>query len=110
MNLKTAIFIVNPSTRCIKVSYEDGQADKFAKTINPNIKVDDLVIIPTSTRHGFTVAKVKEVDVLFNLAGTADMFWVDQIVDKERYENLIEQEKKILETVQKADMRRERRA
>ncbi len=107
MNLKTAIFIVNPSTRCIKVSYQDGNF-QFAKTINPHIKVDDLVVIPTSTRHGFTVVKVVEVDVLFNLAGTGDMAWVHQIVDKDGYENLVEQEKKILETVQKADMRRER--
>jgi hypothetical protein len=111
LNIKTAIFVVNPSTRALKVRYSENSSDKdaFVKTVNADIKVDDLVVIPTDTRFGFTVAKVIEVDVLINMNGTAEMRWVDQVVDKARYDHLVEQERIIIQKVQQADVRREQR-
>lgn len=108
MNPKTAIFIVNPDVRAMRVLYENDQSPKIVKTLNKDIKVDDLVIIQTGTRFGFTAVKVVETDIVINMNGTADMAWVHQIVDKKIYDNLAEQEAKIIGVVASADMRRQR--
>lgn len=77
MNYSTAIFLINKDVRAIAVTYEkidmnqDTTKMKFSapylsggklptgatvfKTMDPKVKVDDYVTVPTDTRHGMTV-------------------------------------------------------
>lgn len=45
----------------IIVSYEPGGKVWPFKTVNKDIKVGQMVVIPTSTRYNMTVCKVMEV-------------------------------------------------
>jgi len=65
MNYNTAIFLINDNVRAIKVTYETGDnaPREMFKTFDKSIKVDDYVVVPTTTRHNLTVCKVVEVDI-----------------------------------------------
>lgn len=105
MNLSTAMFLLNPSVRPVRVSYEDGalkNPDKHFKTLDPDLKKGDFVIVPTGTRWGFTVCKVEEVDFLVDYDSPTQYMWIAGKVDKSTYDALVEQEKIALERVSKA--------
>lgn len=65
MNLTTAVFLVEEKARAVRVEYDpdvtrNNNPSKLFKTVNPDLKKDDLVVVPTHTRHGFTVAKITD--------------------------------------------------
>lgn len=111
MNYSTAIFLVNPSVRCITVAYDksvgrDGKVVpseiKSFKSLDPGIAKNDFVVVPTDTRWGYTVGRVEEVDVRVNYSSTEQMRWIVARVDKAFVESLIEQEKTVLDRVAQA--------
>ncbi len=65
MNYTTAVFLINDKARALRGTYEAGEHAPRAlfKTFDPAIKKDDLVIVPTGTRHNMTVVKIVEEDV-----------------------------------------------
>lgn len=122
MNYSTAIFLVEPSVRCVSVSYDPTdtiynpsapskskpRAQSF-KTLDPDIKVGDLVTIPTDTRHGFTVGKVEEVDLAVNYESNEQMRWIVGVVDKANYDAILAREEELVGKVRTANVNRERK-
>lgn len=107
MNLSTAIFLINDSARAIRVNYDtvSGQ-ETIVKTLDPDIKVDDYVVVETSTRHGMTVVKVTEVDLDIDLDSNVQIKWVVTKIDPEKHRQLLAQEALALSAIQSAEKRR----
>jgi hypothetical protein len=110
MNYSTAIFLVNDTVRAVLCSYEpeDGKKHVMFKTMDISVKVDDLVVVPTKTRHGMTVVKVIEVDVNVNYDDPAPMDWIVAKVDRDAHKALVDEETRMLDIIQAADRRKKR--
>lgn len=125
MNYSTAVFLINPNLRAIKVSYqpkpnerdeffgfeENGHEKKHVKifkSLDPNIKKDDLVVIPTQTRYGLTVGKVTEVDVPVDYDSAEEVKWVVSRVDKTTYDQIVTDEAQYIQEMRMAEERAKR--
>lgn len=111
MNLSTAIMLVNDSVRAVRVEYDpdnykNNSPNKLFKTLDPDLKKDDLVIVPTSTRHGFTIAKVTEVGFRPDFNAVEQYSWVAGKLDKGAYDSIIEQEKVVVDRIGDAETNR----
>jgi uncharacterized protein (DUF2344 family) len=115
MNYSTAIFLINKNARAIRASYEnvaggatyDGAKYVF-KTLDPDIAVDDYIVVPTETRHLMTVVKVAEVDVDLDLESSQEIKWVVGKINVEAYEELLKQEQQAIKKIKSAVMRKKR--
>ena len=113
MNLSVAIFLVNKAVRPVRVSYDpdypkhNNPNAKF-KTLDASIKKDDYVVVPTTTRHGFTVCKVEETDFRVNFDSTEEWLWVVGKVDKDAYDNIKKQEATVVDRIGDAEENRKR--
>lgn len=111
MNPSASVMLVEDSIRPCMVEYDPDNArnnsdHKFFKCLDPSIKVDDLVIVSTSTRHGMTVARVKKIgvaDVPVNFEGTDVWGWIIGPVPQEQYKKVLETERAIVGRVQEAN-------
>lgn len=111
MNLSTAIFLVNDSVRAVRVEYDpdlmkNNSPNKLFKTLDPDIKKDDLVIVPTFTRHGYTIAKVTEVGFRVDFNSAEQFSWVGGKFDKLAYDNVLSQEKIVIDRIGEAEENR----
>jgi hypothetical protein len=111
MNMSKAVFILNDAARGINCSYEPnangsplaGKSYTF-KTLDPNIAVGDLVVVPTDTRYNFTVVKVVEVDVDVDLDDSVQLKWIVDKVDIPAYESLLKQEEATCQKLRSAEL------
>lgn len=116
MNYSTAIFLINDQVRAIKVGYDPestrplGQDDRVLKTLDQTIKKDDYVVVPTGTRHGMTVCKVKEVDINLDLDSPVQIEWAIGKVDKDAFDKLVAEEAVAVDTIKSAETRQKRDA
>ena len=108
MNYSTAVFLINDSVRCIAATYEESGKETLFKTLDAAIQVDDLVIVPTDTRHKMTVVKVTRVDVDVDLDASAHMDWIVDAVDDDGFKKVIDMEKAAIETIKSAEKRKKR--
>jgi cupin superfamily acireductone dioxygenase involved in methionine salvage len=113
MNYSTAIFLVNDDVRAVGVTYEPGDPnektkDYSFKTFEKSLAVGDYVVVPTGTRHGMTVCRVKEINVNIDLNSTIEFKWIVGRVDKSEYDRIIELEKKVIDAVKVADFETKR--
>lgn len=115
MNYSTVVFLVSPSVRAVSVSYEtkeektSGRQFYTFKTFDASIKKDDLVIVPTDTRHKFTVVKVEEVDIDIDLDDATTQFkWIAGKVDLSGYADTLAQEAAAVEKIKSAEKRKKR--
>lgn len=110
MNSSHAIFLVNSGARAVLCSYDDNVRNQHTiyKTLDRSIAVGDLVVVPTETRHNFTVVKVLKVDVDVNFDDTREMHWVVDKVDKPAYDDVLAKEASLIEAVRKAEFRKRR--
>lgn len=104
------VFLINDSCRAIEVQYDPEYAtgSQTYKTLNPDIKKDDIVVVPTNTRAGFTCVKVVGVDVNINIQSESLIEWIVDKVDIESHEKLVADEKDASDTIQKAKLKSER--
>lgn len=109
MNNSAIVFVLNDSVRGIKVSYERGEKSYLFKSLDPTIEVDDIVVVPTDTRHNFTCVKVTEVDVDPDLETQLNLKWIVGKVDMPAYEEVLKNEKAAIAAVGKAEKARRRR-
>jgi len=116
MNNSKQIFLVSDKVRQIAVAYQpSGRKDQapevtYFKTMNPDIAVDDLVVIPTDTRWNHTVVKVIKVDIpIDDFDGGSHLKWILDKVDTSAAEATIEKEKQMLEQIQVAERQRRQR-
>lgn len=82
-------------------------SDYFFKTTYSH-KVGDLIVVPTDTRHGFTVCKVTEVDAEPDLTQNSEVKWVAGQIDVTDYHETCARENAIREKVRKAELRAQR--
>lgn len=121
MNQSTAVFLVNDNVRGIYATYEldgfkDGRhtpgatADKILfKTFDQSIEKGNLIIVPTKTRHGFTICKVIEVDVEVDVETPVHIDWVAGVFDPEQHNRILKQESTMLDAIKSAEKNRKRK-
>lgn len=113
MNYSTSIFLVNKEVRAVRVIYDPddhrttGKEYTF-KTFFKDLKTDDLVIIPTNTRHKFTIAKVVAVDVDIDFDSSIEYKWIAGRFDQKNYDDILEKEKTLIDAVKSAEFRKRR--
>lgn len=113
MNYSTAVFLINQSIRAVRGVYEDprenpGVKRELFKTMDPDIKVDDLVVVPVNTRHKFTVVKVVEVDTDFDPDSPEECRWIVTRIDVEEHRDILAQEQKAITAIKSAEIRKKR--
>lgn len=106
MNLSASIMLVNKAVRPVKVEYDpdtykNNNPHTRFMTFDPDVKKDDLVIVPTHTRHKFTIAKVTEVDFAVDFHANDEWGWVGGKFDKTQYDEILAQEKTIRDRIAK---------
>ncbi len=111
MNYSTAIFLISDQARAINITYEEGDdAPKtMFKTLDPDIKIDDYVAVPTETRHHMTVCKVVEVDVEPDLESGKTMSWVVGVVDRADFDKIKSHEGDAIARIKSAEKTRKRK-
>ena len=109
MNKDTAVFIFSNEVRAIKGAYDVGSTPELFKTFNKDIKVGDIVVVESSTRHGYTVVEVTEVDVEIDYSHSHPK-WALDIVSVAEVESLREQESAMFKEVQDTERAKERDA
>lgn len=102
------IFLLNEEVRGVAAIYDENQTPTVFKTMDQSIKVDDLLVVESGTRFGFTTVKVKAVDVDVDLKSDAPILWVIGKVDLSPYNVLLEQEAVAIAAVQSAEKRKQR--
>lgn len=113
MNYSRAIFLISDDVRAVMVTYEKDENSTPAprtmfKTLDPKIKVDDYVVVPTNTRHHMTVCKVAEVDAEPDLEDQKDLEWIVGIVNQVNFQKIKSQEGDAIAKIKSAEKRRKR--
>jgi hypothetical protein len=104
MNYTTAAMLVNDNIRAIMCAYDVG-TDKVPatsymfKTLDTSIKVGDLVVVPSDTRHKFTTVKVTDIDVEPDFKSPIQIKWVAAKIDLENYALIHSEEDKMIEAI-----------
>ncbi len=106
MNNSTIIFLINDDCRAIKGVYEPNGPEETFKTFDPDIAVDDLIVVESNTRHEVTTVKVTAVDVDLDFNTSQKVKWVVDRIDMFSFEQLLELEQEAIRTVQMAEKRR----
>lgn len=111
MNLTMAIFMVNRDVRAVRCQYDptdsrDNSIRTF-KTLDQTIKKDDLVVVPTKTRQGYTVVKVIEDHVFPDLNSSEIVDWIVTKLRLENHEKRLKDEQLVVDLVRQADFRRQ---
>lgn len=110
MNYSTAIFLISDKARAVMATYEshEGAPRTMFKTLDPDIAVDDYVLVPTDTRHGMTVCKVAEVDVEPDFEAADEVKWIIGTVNTKDFNDLKAQEGDAIAKIKSAEKRKKR--
>lgn len=110
MNYSTAIFLISDDVRAIMATYEagDGAPRTMFKTLDQRIKVNDLVVVESGTRHKVTVCKVIEVDVEVDFDCPTKVEWVKGLVDTADADEIKRQEEDAINKIKSAEKRSKR--
>ena len=110
MNYTTAVFLINKNVRAVLCNYEPDAPDKkvMFKTLDPAIREGDLVIVPTKTRHGFTVSKVVETDVDVDFDNQTAIAWLVCKIEQADYEATLAQEGDAITVIKSAEKTKKR--
>ena len=118
MNYSKSVFLINNKVRAINVNYDNerihGSPDKYKsvytfKSLDPTIKKDDLVIVPTDTRHGFTVVKVVDTDVDVNFDDPIEFKWIAGKFDRADFDLILSQEAEAIAKIRSAEANKKRK-
>jgi hypothetical protein len=128
-NYSTAVMLFNENIRAVRIVYEPlsdthldeelkaagvkakPTQDKYVfKTLDPSIKADDYVVIPTNTRHGLTVVRVAETDVEVDFDNKIEVKWIVAKLDKSEYNNVLVEETRWIDTMKKSEKRAKKEA
>ena len=110
MNYSRAIFLISDNARAVMCTYEAEETapQTMFKTLDADIKVDDFVVVPTSTRHKMTVCKVVAVDVEPDLESGNSIDWIVGVVNRADFEAIKAQEDEAIERMKAAERRRKK--
>jgi len=116
MNYSTAILLINPACRAIKAIYEPDPTDEnrprakrtLFKTFDRSIKVGDIAMVPSTTRHMVTTVKVTDVDVEWDVHTCEEVKWVIGVIDQAEYISLKSQEEAAINQIKESEKTFER--
>jgi len=110
MNRSTTVFLVDNSVKAFKGRYEDGGKDEFFKTFDDTIKKDDLVVVESPARWGFSVVRVVETDVTVDIEDNSVVVkWMVSKVDLKDHKQILEQEAAAIDKVRVAEFNKKKR-
>lgn len=108
MNNSKIVLLINDKARAMMGSYDSVEKDKIFKTLDPNIKVGDFVVVESTTRHNMTVVEVTEADIDVDFDKEETVRWIIQKIDDAPFKNMLEQEKEAIAAVHSAERRRKK--
>ena len=116
MNYSTAILLINPACRAIMAIYEPDPPNDLAKrskrqlfkTFDRSIKVGDIAMVPSTTRHMVTTVKVTDVDVEWDVHSCEEVKWVVGVIDQAEYISLKSQEEAAINQIKESEKTFER--
>ena len=109
MNYSTAVFLINKNLRAVLATYEKDGGKTMFKTLDPTIKVDDFVVVPTNTRHTMTVCKIVETDVDVDFDSATQVDWIVCKIDRKPYEDTLSQEGQAISAMKSAELHKKRK-
>lgn len=115
-NHSHAVFLLNPKIRAIVAIYEpepfEGKHNPnnktMFKTLDQDMKIGDLIIVPTTTRHNFTTMKVIAVDVEVDYNSSQEIKWVVSRIDVAAYERTVAIENQGIQKIKDHEARKKR--
>ncbi|WP_269581943.1 hypothetical protein [Roseibium sp. Sym1] len=110
MNFSRAVFLINNRLRAIECQYEPNGKSTLFKTLDPTIKKDDMVVVPSGTRWDMTTAKVVDVDVEIDVDEAGAVLWIVSRIDTSTFDKNVEQEEVAIAKMKSAELRRKRDA
>lgn len=114
-NPSLAILLMNEACRVIACSYEKDKDGKgvapytLFKTFQDDLKVGDLVIVPTTTRYGFTSVRVEVLDAEWSPDETKPIAWIVGRVETAGYNELRAKEARAVEAIDASEKRAKRK-
>ena len=112
MDNSKIVFLINDQVRAVRGIYEEAsilnQPKHVFKTLDQDLAVGDIAVVETTTRHGFTVVKLIEVDIDLNFDDPAETKWVVAGVNMDAFALVKKQEAAAISAVQQAELRRKK--
>lgn len=108
MNYSTAVMLINPTIRAILGKYEENGNAELFKTIDQELKVDDLAVVESGRRWGLTTVKVTAVDVDVDFDSSKNVGWVVQKINIPQHDNLKRMEASAIDVLKKGELRKRR--
>lgn len=110
MDNSKLVFLINSQVRAVTVRYEpDGKTQTF-KTMDPNLAVDDMVVVQSDTRWKMTTGKVVEVDLDVDFDSGVLIRWVVTRIDQEIFDQVLAQEAEAVSTFRRVELKKKRDA
>jgi hypothetical protein len=110
MNNSTTVFIVDDTIRALRGIWEDGGKVEVFKTFDQSIKKDDLCVTTSETRHGFSVVKITETDVVIDIDDpNLKVRWIVSKIDTADHKATLAQELVVIDKVRKAEFNKKRK-
>lgn len=123
MNTSLLVFLPEGSkARMLKGVYEEAPGETPGPDAKPNLKStysfktydetihkNDLVIVPTNTRFGFTAFKIVEEDVEPDFDSSVEFKWIAGKIDLAAYNQILATEKRAIELMQQAEKHAKRK-
>jgi bacterioferritin (cytochrome b1) len=112
-NYSTAVMLVNSNIRAMYTVYEPlkenpGQKRTMFKTLDPDLKVGDLVLVPSGTRFGFNVNEIIEADVKVDYESSNQVLWIASKIELSDYNNNIAMEAEMTDALRDSEEHRKR--
>lgn len=114
MNYSTAVMLINENIRAVNVTYEPDEHScqtakrTMYKTLDTSLEVGDLVVVPTDTRHRFTIARIDAVDVEVDFESSTQVDWIAGNAPIESYNDILQKEGEMISVVKASEKRAKR--
>lgn len=113
MNYTTAVMLINQNIRAVHCVYEpeteySKPERKMFKTLDPELKEGDYVVVPTETRHKMTVMQVVAVDVDVDFESSIKIDWIVDRVNVEANQLILDEEAMWIDKLKQSEKRRKR--
>lgn len=118
-NYSTAVFLLNNKVRAVLGIYKPDPLNApvsaplekrvMFKTLDPDIKKDDIVLVPSATRHNITTFKITDVDVDVDLESPTKVEWIVGVVDRTDYDQVLAMEASAINAIKSAQTTKKRK-
>jgi hypothetical protein len=110
MDNSNIVFLINDDIRAVKAIYDEGGSADTFKTMDPSVKVGDILVVESSTRHKVTTVKVVEVEVDINFDSNVAVKWVVAKVNMDAFADILVMENDAIAAVNSAERKRKKDA